>query len=58
MSMSMSHPRHDPRLGVADAPRDTALDGFGGHRHLLSHAVVTVVLLIALTAMVAWLLLT
>lgn len=38
-------------------PDDAALDGFGGHRHLLGPAVVTVVLLIALTAMVGGLLL-
>lgn len=58
MSMSMSHSRHDPQLGPSDVPRDGVFDGLGGHRHLLGHAVVTVVLLIALMATVAWLLLT
>lgn len=53
----MSHPSHDPRLGVADVPRDAGSDGVGGHRHRLAHAVVTVVFLSALAAMVAWLIL-
>jgi hypothetical protein len=52
--MSMSHPRQDPRLGAAAVSKDAA---FGDHRRLLSHAAITLVLLMALAAMVAWLLL-
>ena len=53
----MSRSRHDARRGVADAARNAGSDDVGGQRHLLAHAAVTVVLLMALAAMVAWLLL-
>ena len=55
-SMSVSHSPHAPRPGVTDAPRDAATNWFSAHRYLLSHALFTIVLLMALTAMVAWLL--
>ena len=54
--MSVSHsPHHALRPVVAEAPHDAAPNDFGG-RHLFSHVLFTLVLLMALAAMVAWLL--
>lgn len=54
MSVSRS-PHHALWPVAAEAPHDAARNRFGG-RHLLTHALFTIVLLMALAAMVAWLL--
>ena len=56
----MSHPPRDPSPDIAHAhaPHGAAPSDFNDHRYLLSHAIFTIVLLVALTAMVTWLLLT